>query len=48
MNKINKTPNFLVTATQLKKDAVRYATVAGVNFFQDSFIKQGFIILTQG
>ncbi|MFK5890766.1 MAG: hypothetical protein QM486_08555 [Flavobacteriaceae bacterium] len=42
MNKINKTPDFLRMATQLKKDAVRYAAVAGVNFFQGSFDKQGF------
>ena len=42
MNKINDTPNFLQMAKQLKKDAVRYASVAGVNFFKDSFQNQGF------
>lgn len=42
MNKINYTPDFLKMATTLKKDAVRYASVAGVNFFQDSFQNQGF------
>ncbi len=42
MSKINKTPNFLKISETLKKDMVRYVTVAGVNFFQDSFQKQGF------
>lgn len=42
MNKINNTPDFLGMAKQLKKDAVRYAAVEGVNFFQDSFYNQGF------
>ncbi|MCI2229570.1 phage virion morphogenesis protein [Polaribacter sp. MSW13] len=42
MGKINKTPDFLKMATTLKKDVVRYAAVAGVNFFQDSFQNQGF------
>lgn len=42
MNKINDTPDFLKMARSLKKDVVRYAAVAGVNFFQDSFQKQGF------
>jgi phage gpG-like protein len=39
---INQTPNFLKMAETLKKDVVRYAAVAGVNFFQDSFQNQGF------
>ena len=42
MSKINNIPDFLGMATQLKKDAVRYAAVEGVNFFQDSFQNQGF------
>jgi phage gpG-like protein len=42
MNKINKTPDFLKMAEQLKRDAVRFAAVEGVNFFQDSFYNQGF------
>jgi len=39
---LNNTPDFLGMAKQLKKDTVRYATVEGVNFFQDSFYNQGF------
>ena len=42
MNKVNNTPDFLKMAKTLKKDIVRYAAVAGVNFFQDSFQNQGF------
>lgn len=42
MNKINKVPDFLKMAQQLKKDVVRFAAVEGVNFFQDSFYNQGF------
>lgn len=42
MNKINQTPDFLSLATNLQKDMVRYASVAGVNFFKDSFQNQGF------
>jgi phage gpG-like protein len=42
MSKINNIPDFLGMATQLKKDAVRYAAIEGVNFFQDSFQNQGF------
>lgn len=42
MIKINNTPDFLKMADNLKKDMVRYASVAGVNFFQDSFQNQGF------
>ena len=42
MGKINKTPNFLKMAITLKKDAVRYASVKGTNFFKDSFQNQGF------
>lgn len=42
MSQINNTPDFLIMATTLKKDVVRYASVAGVNFFKDSFQNQGF------
>lgn len=42
MSKINDTPDFLKMATTLKKDVVKHASVAGVNFFQDSFQNQGF------
>jgi hypothetical protein len=42
MGKINNAPDFLKMATTLKKDVVRYASVAGVNFFKDSFQNQGF------
>jgi len=42
MGKINKTPDFLKMAGSLKKDVVRYASLAGVEFFKDSFQKQGF------
>lgn len=42
MSKINKTPDFLKMAETLKKDVVKHASVAGVNFFQDSFQNQGF------
>ena len=42
MPNFNKTPDFLKMAQGLKKDAVRFASVAGVEFFKDSFHKQGF------
>ena len=42
MNKINETPDFLKMAATLKTNVVRYAAVAGVNFFQDSFQNEGF------
>ena len=35
-------PDFLSIATGLKNDMVRYAAVTGLNFFIDSFNKQGF------
>jgi phage gpG-like protein len=37
-----KAPDFLAMAETLKVDAVRYAKVAGLNFFKDSFYNQGF------
>tara|TARA_R100001369_G_scaffold88101_1_gene124182 strand:+ start:292 stop:810 length:519 start_codon:yes stop_codon:yes gene_type:complete len=42
MSKIEKNPDFLQMARTLKKDAIRYARVTGLNFFQDSFYNQGF------
>ena len=42
MSKTNKIPDFEAMATQLKKDVVRYASVEGVTFFQNSFYNQGF------
>jgi phage gpG-like protein len=42
MSEVNKVPDFLKMAETLKKDVVRFASVAGVNFFQDSFQNQGF------
>lgn len=42
MSKINQTPDFLKMASTLKKDLVRYISISGVNFFQDSFQNQGF------
>lgn len=42
MGKVNNTPDFLKMSNTLKKDLVRYASVSGVNFFQDSFQNQGF------
>jgi phage gpG-like protein len=41
MSKINKTPDFMRMADELREDAVRYASVEGVNFFQNSFYNQG-------
>ena len=35
-------PDFLALAKTLKNDMVRYAAVTGLNFFIDSFNKQGF------
>lgn len=42
MSKINDVPDFLKMAQALKKDVIRYASVAGVEFFKDSFQNQGF------
>lgn len=42
MAKSNDIPDFVGMLKTLKKDAVRYASRAGVNFFQDSFYNQGF------
>lgn len=42
MGKINNTPDFLLMSWKLKSDLKRYASVAGVNFFKDSFLNQGF------
>lgn len=41
MSKINKTPDFTALGKRLIKDANRYASVEGLNFFKDSFQKQG-------
>lgn len=38
----DEVPDFLGIARQLKIDVVRYAAVTGLNFFVDSFQKQGF------
>ena len=38
----DEVPDFLGLAQQLKVDVVRYAAVTGLNFFVDSFQKQGF------
>lgn len=38
----NKSPDFEAMARKIKKDAVRYASIKGVNFIQDNFHKQGF------
>lgn len=42
MSKINDTPDFIGMGKLIKKDAVRYASAEGVNFFQDSIYNQGF------
>ncbi|KQC30190.1 phage virion morphogenesis protein [Flagellimonas eckloniae] len=42
MGRVNDIPDFEAMFQKLKKDAVRYASRAGVNFFQDSFLNQGF------
>lgn len=42
MGKVNEIPDFEGMVRKLKKDAIRYAARAGVNFFQDSFLNQGF------
>lgn len=39
---VNNTPDFLAMAKTIKNDAVRYASVKGLQFFQESFQKQGF------
>lgn len=38
----NKVPDFLKMAKDLKTNASRYAATESVNFFKDSFVKQGF------
>jgi phage gpG-like protein len=38
----NEVPNVLAMAQQLKRDVVSYTAVYGLNFFLDSFQKQGF------
>ncbi|MBK5213377.1 MAG: phage virion morphogenesis protein [Flavobacteriaceae bacterium] len=42
MSSFEKTPDFNAMGAQLVNDAVRYAGVTGVNFFKDSFTKEGF------
>ena len=41
MAKVNKTPDFIGLGKRLLKDANRYASVESINFFKDSFQKQG-------
>lgn len=40
--KPNEIPDFMALANEMKRDAVSYAAVTGLNFFIDSFQKQGF------
>lgn len=40
--KENEIPDFAAFAKELKRDVVSYAAVTGLNFFLDSFQKQGF------
>jgi hypothetical protein len=42
MSHQNKIPEFLKMATDLKKEASRYAAVESVKFFKESFVKGGF------
>lgn len=42
MSKLNNIPDFEKMNVQLKRDLVRFASVEGVNHFQDSFYNQGF------
>jgi phage gpG-like protein len=42
MSKFEKAPDFNAMGAQLVNDAVRYASVKGLQFFQDSFYKGGF------
>lgn len=41
MSKKNHIPNFHAIGVKLVKDTARYASVKGLNFFKDSFHKQG-------
>ena len=40
--KPDEVPDFIAVATKLKKDVVSYSSVTALNFFGDSFQKQGF------
>jgi phage gpG-like protein len=42
MGSVNKIPDFMAMAEQLKRDARIYAEVTGETFFKDSFHNQGF------
>jgi len=42
MASVNKIPNFLKLASDIKKDAGRYAATEAEKFFKDSFTKGGF------
>jgi hypothetical protein len=42
MSHVNKTPDFLKMAVDLKRNASRYAATEAVNFFKNSFTKGGF------
>lgn len=42
MSKINKIPDFEAMGKAILKDAESYAAVTGLNFFKESFQKQGF------
>jgi len=42
MSRIEKAPDFSRMGNTIMKDAVKYAKVTGLNFFQDSFYNQGF------
>lgn len=39
---VNNTPDFMGMAVKVKRDAIRYASIKGVNFIQENFQKQGF------
>lgn len=41
MGKFNTIPNFQAIGVKLVKDTMRYASVKALNFFKDSFHKQG-------
>ena len=41
MGKFNTIPNFHAIGVKLVKDTARYASVKALNFFKDSFHKQG-------
>lgn len=42
MSKFEKAPDFNKMGAKLVNDAMRYASVKGLQFFQDSFYKEGF------